>query len=57
MIKKTASNQSCGRDSEYMTGAFLKSFSIHKFARFHVSTLGIRNAYLNIHHVDGKFFD
>ena len=29
MIKKTSSNQSCGRDSEYVTGAFLKSFSIH----------------------------
>ena len=27
MIKKTSSNQSCGRDSEYITGAFLKSFS------------------------------
>ena len=28
MIKKTSSNQPCGRDSEYITGAFLKSFSI-----------------------------
>ena len=30
MIKKTSSNQPCGRDNEYMTGAFLKSFSIDK---------------------------
>ena len=28
MIKKTSSNQQCGRDIEYTTGAFLKSFSI-----------------------------
>ena len=28
MIKKTSSNQPCGRYSEYITGAFLKSFSI-----------------------------
>ena len=28
MIKKTSSNQPRGRDSEYITGAFLKSFSI-----------------------------
>ena len=28
MIKKTSSNQPCGGDSEYLTGAFLKSFSI-----------------------------
>ena len=29
MILKTSSNQPCGRDSEYITDAFLKSFSIH----------------------------
>ena len=31
MIKKTSSNQPCGRDSEYtgIIGAFLKSFSIY----------------------------
>ena len=28
MKKKTSSNQPCRRDSEYVTGAFLKSFSI-----------------------------
>ena len=28
MILKATSNQSCGRDSEYIIGAFLKSFSI-----------------------------
>ena len=28
MLKKTSSNQPCGRDSEYISGAFLKSFSI-----------------------------
>ena len=28
MIKKTSSNQPCGRDSEYIIAAFLKSFSI-----------------------------
>ena len=28
MIKKTSSKQPYGRDSEYITGAFLKSFSI-----------------------------
>ena len=28
MIKKTSSNQPCRRDSEYITGAFLKSSSI-----------------------------
>ena len=28
MIKKTSSNQLCGRDSEYLIGAFIKSFSI-----------------------------
>ena len=28
MIKKTSSNQPCGRDSEYIIGVFLKSFSI-----------------------------
>ena len=27
-MKKTSSNQPCGRDSEYINGAFLKSFSI-----------------------------
>ena len=27
-MKKTSSNQPCGRDSEYIIGAFLKSFSI-----------------------------
>ena len=30
MIKKTSSNQPCERDSEYIIGAFLKSFSIYK---------------------------
>ena len=34
MIKKTSSNQPCGRDSEYITGAFLKSFSIGVLFRF-----------------------
>ena len=29
---------------------------LHKFARFHLPTLGICNAYLNIRHVDGNFF-
>ena len=29
MVLKTSSNQPCGRDSEYITGAFLKSFSIY----------------------------
>ena len=28
MIEKTSSNQPCGRDSEYIIGVFLKSFSI-----------------------------
>ena len=28
MKKKTSSNQPCRRDSEYVAGAFLKSFSI-----------------------------
>ena len=28
MIKKTSSNKPCGRGSEYIIGAFLKSFSI-----------------------------
>ena len=28
MIKKTSLNQLCGKDVEYITGAFLKSFSI-----------------------------
>ena len=27
-MKKPSSNQPCGRDSEYIIGAFLKSFSI-----------------------------
>ena len=37
MIKKTSSNQPCGRDSEYITGAFLKSFSIfHNREKLHV---------------------
>ena len=31
MIKKTSSNQPCGRDCEYIIGAFLKSFSIGTF--------------------------
>ena len=30
---------------------------LHKFARFHLSTLGICNAYLTISHVVWKFFD
>ena len=30
---------------------------LHKLARFHLSTLGICNAYLNIGHVVGMFFD
>ena len=30
MIKKASSNQSCGREGENLTGAFLKSFSIYK---------------------------
>ena len=29
MLKKTSSNQPCGKDSEYIIGAFLKSFSIY----------------------------
>ena len=29
----------------------------HKLARFHLSTLGIYNAYLNIGHVVGMFYD
>ena len=29
---------------------------LRKFARFHLSTLGICNAYLNIRHVVEKFF-
>ena len=32
MIRKTSSNQPCGRDSEYLTGAFLKSFSINSIS-------------------------
>ena len=28
MLKKKSSNQPCGRESEYITGVFLKSFSI-----------------------------
>ena len=28
MIKKASSNPPCGRDSEYIIGSFLKSFSI-----------------------------
>ena len=39
MIKKTSSNQPCGKDSEYITGAFLKSFSI--FFLFYSPTLNI----------------
>ena len=31
MIKKTFPNQPSGRDREYLTGAFLKSFSIYIF--------------------------
>ena len=27
--KKTSSNKPCGRDSEYIIGAYLKSFSIY----------------------------
>ena len=30
---------------------------LHKLAPFHLSTLGICNAYLNIGHVVGKFYD
>ena len=30
---------------------------LHKLAHFHLSTLGICNAYLNIRNVVGKFFD
>ena len=45
MIKKTSLNQSCGRDSEFIIGAFLKSFSIHKssiglFYICHLNTIG-----------------
>ena len=29
----------------------------HKFAHFHLLTLGNCNAYVNIHHIVGKFFD
>ena len=40
MIKKTSSNQPCGRDSEYITGAFLKSFSI-----FYTTHIGVALAH------------
>ena len=38
MIKKTSPNQPCGRDSEYIIGAFLKSFCIfkHTYAATHI---------------------
>ena len=32
VIRKPSSNQPCGRDSEYLTGAFLKSFSINSIS-------------------------
>ena len=41
MIKKTSSKQPYGRDSEYITGAFLKSFSIHGHC------LGVLFAWMN----------
>ena len=39
MIKKTSSNQPCGRDSEYITGAFLKSLSIYYTCEADLSVL------------------
>ena len=36
---------------------FLYNQKLHKFSHFHLSTLGICNAYLNKRHVVGKFFE
>ena len=36
VMKKTSSNQPCGRDREYTTGAFLKSLSILKLGKCHL---------------------
>ena len=52
MIKKTFSNQPCGRDSEYINGAFLKSFSIYSIIIRDIMILikqfGTDNLFLNI---------
>ena len=37
MIKKTSSNQPSGRDSECISGAFLKSFSIVNGLKMHTN--------------------
>ena len=37
ILKKTSSNHPCGRDSEYIIGAFLKSFSIEIYFKSHIS--------------------
>ena len=43
MIKKTSSNQPCGRDSEYIIGVFLKSFSIY----IHLYWTKVKTLHLN----------